>query len=195
MANGYTWPVKDGSVTELKDFVLRCARSIGYFYQQRDDAADRPLRPYEIDKRYYDAVREAEELLAKYRAMSLDDFQEFADADYAERVKANEDCAKIDAQTLARFVAMREKVEAWKPPTPEHVDLKRLMLDEINSAITYEGDPTPPRVVERHTPEYMRKMHVEMAEESLRRASQMLKREHERKAKVDAYLKALLESL
>jgi len=43
MPTGYTYPVQDGKITELRDFALLCTRGFGALIMMRDEPMDAPI--------------------------------------------------------------------------------------------------------------------------------------------------------
>lgn len=136
MPTGYTAAVADGTITELKPFILQLARGMGALVMMRDDPADAPI-PERFEPSQSNAKRAAglERELAAVQAMSDSEARDAAIAAYAEW-KAERD--KGEARHKAereRYLAMIAKVEAWKS-APEGI--KQFALEQLRSGLEFD---------------------------------------------------------
>lgn len=144
MPTGYTAGVCDGKVTEFKDFALQCARGFGALITMRDDPMDAAI-PTEFKPGTYHADRlaAAEAELADFQNMRPDEADRMAADDYKQRIaqKAKYDQEREERNT--RVKAMLAAVEFWTPPTADHVEMKRFMVEQLTISIEqpYERDP------------------------------------------------------
>lgn len=146
MPTGYTSELHDGEQT-FTDFVLTCARGMGALITMRDEPMDAPI-PDEFtpSMRYYlDSKASAEARLEALRAMTPEDIfranQNDRAAVLAERAK--EAVKRHDMRK--RYEAMVAQVEAWEPPTEDHVGLKKFMLEQLHESIRFDcGDVSWP---------------------------------------------------
>ena len=149
MPTGYTADVANGKVTDFPTFATQCARAFGALILMRDDPMDAPI-PEKFEASDYNT-----NALATARAHLKTLISMTPEAAAAAAAKAYDDAetsrlrskAEGDAE-LARYRAMRTKVEAWTPPTAEHVGLKSFMLEQLDtsaygwSAPRYYDEPT-----------------------------------------------------
>jgi hypothetical protein len=146
MPTGYTAAVEDGTITDLPTFALRCARAFGALIMMREEPADAPIPedpPFEPSSYHTDSLARAEKRLLALLEMTAGQVEAECDAVYKRRVQeAAEDVAQLKVKN-DRYRAMRQKVEAWTPPSSEHEGLKRFMLEELDSSV-YTYIPTPP---------------------------------------------------
>jgi hypothetical protein len=90
-----------------------------------------------------------------------------------------------------RFIRMLEQVNAWKPPTPEHEGLKRLMIEQCQ----YETNQSPPTAPSKVTAEKYRDDSLEYERRMVEWRTEDLQKARERVSYRDAWFKALLDSL
>lgn len=140
MPSGYTAPVQDGTITEFREFALSCARAFGALITMRDDPADAPIpEKFEPSTGYYDgALERARRALAEVEGMPLDECEREAAAQHRH---ALEDRRKRQAEkdvVRQRYEAMLAKVEAWEPPSPEHVEMKAFMAKQLRESIDWD---------------------------------------------------------
>jgi len=141
MPTGYTAKVEDGSVTELRDYMLICARAFGALIMMRDDPMDAPIpTKLEPDTGYYDKrITELTADIAKLSAMSADDVLTESLAANNEARRRHREYEAEDQRRLERHQAMAAKVEKWRPPTREHVEYKQFMLQQLEVSSQHLG--------------------------------------------------------
>src|SRR5690349_4914266 len=137
MPTGYTAAItKD---MPLETFVWLCARAFGALVTMRDDPMDAPIpQKLEPSAHYRDSLERARKRLLEVQAWTPED----ALADLVRR-REQEDAnmAKYRAEreeTRRGYVRMLSLVEAWQPPTPDHWELKKFMLEQITGSIKFD---------------------------------------------------------
>jgi hypothetical protein len=148
MANVYTYPVREGTVTELRDFVWQSARAFGPLISMRDAPADAPIPfAFPLDTAYHDqCLAKAEADLAEFEALDPAGRRaayEAAKAAEAEPDYGEEAPGPVDV-VRERYEAMIAKVEAWVPPSPDHQELKAWMLRRLRESLDWDCRPRPP---------------------------------------------------
>ena len=136
MPTGYTAGVVDGTVTELRDFAMICARALGVCITMRDDPAGTPI-PERFEPSPYHAEKIAE--LNKKRDALLALTPEEADAEAA-KARADYDLRLKEAEQKhkdqrARYTAMIAKVAPWEG-APEGI--KEFMLSQLNESMEFD---------------------------------------------------------
>ena len=95
MPTGYTHPVQEGKITELRDFALNCARAFGACVTMRDDPSDTPIPgKFEPSDYHIKALKEAKEDLLVVRGLDDDECEHRAKADYENEVARRKDYRK-----------------------------------------------------------------------------------------------------
>jgi len=147
--NGYTCNVPDGQ--SFEDFVLTCAKAIGYFITQRD--SDNPKVEKPKLKTYYKlAVEEAEKELINLEALSPTERQKQCENYNNGNIKSIEDSKKRYEKSLADIKAlenMRTKVEAWKAGDEKYKALRDFMITQLNDTIKFDTPSKKDFVLER----------------------------------------------
>lgn len=138
MPTGYTVFIEEGCGFE--EFVWRCARAIGACGMMRDDPIDAPvLDEFSPNDHYAKAVVRAEAEIARLVRMTAKDLEDAGAAERAETVAENTRYAEEHREKAALYDAMLARVEAWVPPSADHVGLKDFMLEQIR--ISVPGEP------------------------------------------------------
>lgn len=143
MPTGYTCDVQSGKIKDFKTFATQCVRAMGVCISMRDDSWDTPIPDrFEPNTKYYDdAIAKAQEQLTELQAMSIADAEQALLKEHEERLARNVEYRDKEKKELKNYKDMLDKVEAWIPPTPEHVGLKEFMQEQLNSSIKFDcGD-------------------------------------------------------
>lgn len=143
MPTGYTTKVANGTITEFADFALECARAFGALVTLRDDTTAQI--PEEITPLTY-AQGRYEEKLKEYETLCMMTAAEVAAAaitEYEEAKLRREEYEKGIIETNARLDKILESVTAWEPPTVQHTELKKFMLQQlaVSREESYEQEP------------------------------------------------------
>lgn len=194
MPTGYTYPVVEGKITEFPEFALSCARAFGALITMRDDPMDAPI-PDEIgpDTRYYDQrIADDTKRLGEIQAMTNAEADAAAAAAHGAAMRSRSDYLKRQETEAARLNAMLAKVREWTPPTAEHVDMKRFMIEQLTASLPGSYAPAIPERLDGAT---WRKREGDALAESIVRSQQEREKEISRAAGRTAWLKALRASL
>lgn len=117
----------------FKEFALICARAMGATIMMRDEPLDTPIpEAFEPSRYYKESLEKARKRLAELEAMKPDERVAFGAAQIREIVEKYEQALARTNALNAKLAAVREQVEAWEPPTPDHVHFKNFMLDQID---------------------------------------------------------------
>jgi hypothetical protein len=143
MPTGYTAKLYDGEQS-FEDFVLACARAFGALVTLRDENIDTPLPERLKPSTYHiDAWHKAEKELADLKTLTLGQ----AEAKSLEEFKAHmtEHKKSVETRTArnARYNEMLERVREWAPPTTDHENLKKFMVEQITISLEDYDIPVP----------------------------------------------------
>ncbi|MCP1540109.1 hypothetical protein [Methylorubrum extorquens] len=150
MPSGYTAPVQDGEITEFTDFAWSCARAMGALIMMRDLPSSAPIpERFEPSTDYHDRqIEDAKARLTELANMTLDELQQATHADCVEAKKSHDGYEAKKAEQRQRYEAMLNKVQAWQPPTSEHVGFKDFMVQQLTSSIEWDCTPRETEVKE-----------------------------------------------
>jgi hypothetical protein len=115
-----------------------------------------------------------------------------------ERAQVEQARAKYLAKNQAieeRYRAMLTEVEAWEPPTADHVELKQFMLDQLTESIRFDCSWAPPAPGPAPAPAEWIADRRRKALDELAHAAGDLAQEIQRAAGRTAWVKALRASL
>jgi hypothetical protein len=194
MPTGYTAGVSDGSISDFRTFALRCARNFGATIMQRDEPMDVPPKHREVSDYYAKSVEEARLRVNELASMTVEDAEIAAQAEY-EKSLAND--ARYDANrqaTKARYSVMLSEVQAWEPPTVEHIALKTFMVKQLTESIDFDCTSYPSKRIRYKADVWLREQKTNAAQR-LARAEQNLTEEIDRCKKANDWIDALYASL
>lgn len=136
MPTGYTSYIKDGKITSGKEFLKLCTRAFGIAIDLKEESLDVPTpshfepHPY-YEKRYKESLKSRE----KAYSMTLEEVKKDIISKYNDNKgraeKILEECKDEDK----KYLKVREEVEKWTPPTPEHENLKKFCLEQIDMSL------------------------------------------------------------
>lgn len=142
MPTGYTADVADGKVTDFAKFAMQCARAFGALVSMRDEPSDAAIpETFEPCDYHVNALRDARAELARLKGMTIDE-QEAACRKASQ--EAQDFWDRYEAEKVAkrkRYEAMLARVEAWEPPTSEHVPMKEFMSKQLRESIDFDCGP------------------------------------------------------
>jgi hypothetical protein len=131
MPTGYTAIIEEKNAT-FEEFVWRCARAFGALITMRDEPLDAPLpdriEPSTVAEKL---LAEAKAEVARFEAMTAEEAEKAAFADYTARATEYREAAARAADLRTRYASMRARVADWQPPTHEHEGLKKFMVDQL----------------------------------------------------------------
>lgn len=142
MPTGYTSDLAQGEQS-FEDFVWRAARGMGALVMMRDEPMDAPI-PERFEPSDYNLrkLREARAEAVRLEALTEEQADEEARADYAAAIARYE---QREADRLAqrnRYSAMLAQVVRWTPPTSDHKGFQEFMAQQLRDSIKFDCDYT-----------------------------------------------------
>ena len=136
MPTGYTAYIKDGKITSGKEFLKLCTRAFGIAVDLKDESLDVPTPNHFEPHPYYEKAYK-DSLASREKAYSIT-FEEVKE-DIISKYHDNKGrAAKILEEYKdedKKYLKIREEVEKWIPPTPEHENLKKFCLEQIDMSL------------------------------------------------------------
>ncbi len=139
MPTGYTAGIIDGKTETFQDFAKQCMRAFGVTIHMRDENMDKEYEPITPSDYHTKALEEAKEKLKQAENLT--------DAELIEmRTKELEESKKFHLESIAKIKVTRAKLEEFlakaiefKAPTPEHEELRKFMIEQLQSTIDFDG--------------------------------------------------------
>lgn len=136
MPTGYTAAIVDGKITDFPTFAMQCARAFGALISMRDDAWDAVIpQKFDPDLYYAEKLIEAKNQLEALQQMTMLEAISACEKEYAEQVAERDKYKRrlrIENQRLQDMIA---KVKAWDPPSANHTEMKKFMLDQLKISL------------------------------------------------------------
>ncbi|MCC2547695.1 hypothetical protein LJY25_14665 [Hymenobacter sp. BT175] len=193
MPSGYTADIT--KETSLRDFATRCARAFGATIDQRDEPASEGLKLPQPSDYHRKAEKKAEQKLKKLKAMKPEQAEaaaaeafEQATKDYQERID------KRHALKLA-YQLLLVKAKHWAPPTAEHQELKKFMIEQLESSIDFDCNGRWDKAPKQQAGPVWLAERIEAAQADIKYHREKQQEEEERTAERAGWITALLDSL
>ena len=141
MPTGYTCFIENGNISTGAEFLKKCIRNFGCCIDQRDDPLTEPLKTnIHPDPYYKKCYEDALNRLENFRKRTSDEMRD--DIINAKQKELSSTKSYLSRQELLRdrYLKIRNEVEAWIPPTPDHEGIKQFALEQIDMCIPTETD-------------------------------------------------------
>ena len=195
MPTGYTHNVPEG--ISLRTFMLQCVKAMGVCISLRDEPSATPVpKSLEPDDYHVQSIANDEQRLEKLRNQPDEDLEQVVADAHLEAVASRlESLARIEKLRVS-YQAMWEQVEEWEPPTPEHMNFKNFMLDQLEKTLDSDCNTTyyekSPAI---QTPAEYRKLHEGILVDTIKRSKVRMLESRKRNEDANAWLAAFWESL
>ncbi|SHJ72314.1 hypothetical protein SAMN05444159_1322 [Bradyrhizobium lablabi] len=194
MPTGYTYPVVDGKITEFPDFALLCARAFGALIMMRDDPMDASIPDeFEPETKYYDDRLAADmKRLGGVQAMTMADANTAALEVHREALASRSKYLADKEIEAGRLNAMLAHVRAWNPPTPDHAEMKKFMIDQLVMSLPGDYAPAIPALLDGAA---WRQQEIDRLADSIVYSQKEIAKEVERARTRTEWVKSLRASL
>ena len=139
MPTSYTLDLYDGKDITFEEFVLRCARAFGALISMRDEPINVPIpERFEPSDYHLKELEKAKKRLKEIKKWNEEMAEQEAERAYQEALKRREEFIEKNNVIRKRYEDMLSKVREWKPPTSDHVDLKKFMIQQLEDSIEFD---------------------------------------------------------
>lgn len=198
MPSSSTHELCEGEEISVSTYILRNARSFGALHHMFGESINTPIKKQEFtDSRYEDGIKKAKESIIKFENMPVKEIEDTINASYDATVEYNKETYDKKLKVSNRIKEMIEKVEAWIPPTSEHINLKEASLSHLKEVLEIEcgGMDRYLEPVVKETVEEYRELRISILEEDIKRYHDNRQREKSRIEGSSAWIDALEKSL
>lgn len=137
MATGYTDKITD--TTTLPEFIMRCARAFGALIEMRDDPLDATIpNEFKVSSHHSDRAKESRDRLNELTSMTSGQVAAACNKDNDKQLEYWQKRKEERAQLKSRYTRLLKMVRTWKPPTPDHVEMKNFMVSQITDSIKFD---------------------------------------------------------
>jgi len=148
MSTVYTYCIEDGTVTELSEFAMNCAKAFGALISMRDEPSDKEVpQVFEPSTYHKEALATAGSELIEFLTQSNEKLKKEWEDQYEDSKQSHKDYVQRLEDKKFNYQCMLLKVKEWTPPTDEHIGLKDFMLSQLNDSIKHDCEgyaPTKP---------------------------------------------------
>lgn len=141
MPTGYTAGVQDGKVTSFAEFAMNCARAFGALVELRDAPSAPIPQKFKPSSYHEKALADAQATLKDLHGMSDTAADVAASKEYRDAISGWDQTERENTQSRNRYNAMLAQVITWNPPSPDHVELKKFMVQQLTESLKFDcGD-------------------------------------------------------
>lgn len=135
MPTGYTSiAIKKGF--DLEQFALLCSRAFGATLLMRDEPLDAPIpEKFEASTYNADELVKARAALAKAEGLTLSEKQAKGESLKREHIAHHIEWLTKEQATNDYLAKLRTAVADWTPPSSDHEELKKFMLQQIDASV------------------------------------------------------------
>ena len=138
MPTGYTESIEKGQVTEFSEFALQCAReAFGGTIAMLDMPEDAPMTEENItiDTSYHEkGLTESKQRLEEVSAWTDEEARLYNQKNLINYIKT----LRSIREASSRYGYMLLQVEAWDPPTEDHIGLKNFMREQLERSMAFD---------------------------------------------------------
>ena len=142
MPTGYTAGIIDGELTTFEQFATQCTRAFGATIHMRDNPMDSPYEPRTPSDYHTNSIQSKRERLEEIESMSDEKIVEDFNTQLEEDLKYHQTKMEEDKRNLEKLNSMLESAKSWVPPTEDHQPFRNFMIEQIESTIKVDGDPS-----------------------------------------------------
>ena len=142
MPTGYTAGILDGKVNTFEEFATVCTRAFGATIHMRDNPMDSPYEPRTPSDYHTNSIQSKRERLEEIESMSDEKIVEDFNTQLGEDLKYHQTKMEEDKRNLEKLNSMLESAKSWVPPTEDHQPFRNFMIEQIESTIKVDGDPS-----------------------------------------------------
>lgn len=136
MPTGYTIFIENGKATTGADFLKICIRNFGCCIGQREDPLSASLITDIKPDTYYKSQYEYYlNKLESFRKKSMEEIKEELRAKGEKELNEKKKYLSDQQMLRNKYLAIRNDVERWVPPTPDHQGIKDFALEQIDMCI------------------------------------------------------------
>lgn len=137
MPTGYTSAIADG--ISFQEYALSCARAFGALIEMRDEPASTPIPESFVPSDYHQkALEKAHKRLDVVLVMTPEEIDIEAGVAHRAAMTSYRERLERAASLRAKYDAMLVSVRAYKAPTPDHVEYKAFMEQQILESIKFD---------------------------------------------------------
>lgn len=133
------YEIENGSITDFATFVMECAKTQEPIDRHCQDTCQKIGQPvpdwFKADVYTKDRLRKAKQELDRLKSLTLSEIK-WGAVQHNLLNKARQEQRNSDIKMeLRRYYQMLDLISEWKPPTDQHIDLKKDIITNLNTRI------------------------------------------------------------
>lgn len=140
MPTGYTAGILDGSIKNFSQFAKKCMRAFGAASHMRDDESSKPYEPRIPSTYHKECMEEAIKELEIANSITEKDIIEKIKNDRSKNRKYHLGKIKEINENKIKIDSIIKYAETWTPPTDEHQNFKKFMLQQLIDTKKWDCD-------------------------------------------------------
>jgi hypothetical protein len=190
MPTGYTTDIKNGIT--FPQFAMNCARAFGALVTMREEPNAEIPEEFTPSSYHLNKLLEYEDELKNLHKV---DAERLAREEYIKEKEDNQFYEESKHDLKRKYEDMMRQVIIWVPPTSDHVELKKFMIEQINSSMSFDCGDYPRKEVRLLTEkEWLKKKKAQLLHDIAYHAKEYGE-ECERTEKRNKWIRQLRESL
>lgn len=206
MPTGYTAKIYDGKDTNFVEFALECSRAFGAMISLRDEPDAEIPEAFEVNSHYADSIARDKNKIEEWKIASDAELLRRGILEKSESLREKYEYAVKKEDLRKRYLNMITEVEAWTPPSDEHLTFKDFMIRQLKKSIDQDcRDRIDLEALKIETEEKISNLKVNVeeyraeglafAERNLQRSEERYSDEAERTSRNNKWNKELRDSL
>lgn len=145
MPTGYTAEIYEGKDVKFKDFAMDCARSFGAFASLRDTPEAELPESIQLDVSFYEnIVEDSRKKIIDIENLSDEEISAIIKKDRSEKISDLEKEIENKKTIRKNYESMLKEAKSWNPPSKEHSNLKKFMIEQLETSIQYDCNVEAP---------------------------------------------------
>jgi len=136
MPSGYTYLLQEGK--DFKTFAKRCLRAFGAYIHMRDEPSDKPPEPRKPSSYHLDELNDEIKNLEKFKKFPDSKIRTIIKNEWGNEVKRVLEYIEKDKNVRKNYEDALSEANAYIPPTSEHEDFKKFMIEQIEKSIEWD---------------------------------------------------------
>lgn len=142
MPTGYTAGIIDGKIKTFEDFAKQCIRAFGAAVHMRDEDFDKEFEPATPSDYHINALQKVLKQKQELLTSSDEDLLKQEKDRLNELIEYHNASIKKDKENLLLLNKFLREANEFQPPTEEHVEIKKFMIDQLQKTIKHDTNST-----------------------------------------------------
>ena len=140
MPTAYTDGVASGEITSFKEYGMLCARAFGACVTMRDEPLSSDIPEFKPNRYNASKIKELEEEISELLSMTEEEKKVAFESHKSELIKMFEEKIAEKLEMEQRYKKMLSKAEKFVPPSPDHVEYKKFIINQLKDSIGWDCD-------------------------------------------------------